>query len=138
MRNITIQEVEHIAARLAREKFSHEQSVPDSVTPFPNILENCLITPLQKSSGGPAYPSLVSKSSIIFYQLIKNKPFEKGNKRIAAAALLVFLHKNGKWLKADIQQFYNFAIWVAQSPAELKEQVLSGIELFIRTHLVSL
>ncbi len=138
MKTVTIEEVEHIAFRLSQVKLSHDEAKPDLGTRFPNILESCLITPFQKSLGKDLYPSLVSKAGILFYQMIKSKPFEKWNKRIAAATMLVFLYKNGKWLKADTQEFYNFTVWVAQSPAMLKEQVLSGIELFIRSHIVNL
>jgi len=31
-----------------------------------------------------------------------------GNKRVAVAALLYFLHKNRKWITVDNQEFYNF------------------------------
>ena len=39
-------------------------------------------------------------------------------------ALFVFLYKNKKWMKVDQQKLYNFAVWVAQSPAKLKDQVM--------------
>ena len=53
-------------------------------------------------------------------------------------ALFVFFYKNDKWLKVDNQELYNFAVWVASSPAQLKDQVIDGIEKFFRTHLVKL
>jgi prophage maintenance system killer protein len=138
MKTITIEEVEHIVFRLVPMKLTYDEAMPDFASRFPNILENCLITPSQQASGKDLYPSLVSKAGTLFYQMIKSKPFEKGNRKIAAMVLLVFLYKNGKWLKADIMEFFDFLEWVAQSPAMLKEQVLSGIELFIRSHLVNL
>jgi len=138
MKTVTIEEVEHIAFKLAQMKLSYDEPMPDFASRFPNILESCLITPSQQASGKALYPSLVSKAGILFYQMIKNKPFEKGNRRIAAAILLVFLYNNDKWLKADTKEFFDFTEWVAQSPAMLKEQVLTGIELFIRSHLVNL
>jgi prophage maintenance system killer protein len=136
MKTLTIPQVEYIASRLAREKlYFDEREVSER---FPHILESCLVTPFQKSSRRLLYPSLVAKAGILFYLMIKNRPFQEGNRRIAVTTLLVFLHKNNKWLKADIGEFYNFTVWVAQSPVELKRQVVSGIELFIRTHLVNL
>ena len=138
MRVITIKEVEYLAFRLAREHFSFNEPIPDFSTRFPNSLESCLVTPFQKFSGKSLYPSLVSKASNLFYLMIKNHPFQNGNKRIAITTLLVFLHENGKWLKIDNQSFYNFTVWVAQSPAELKEEVVIGIEKFIRSHLTNL
>jgi prophage maintenance system killer protein len=50
-----------------------------------------------------------------------------GNKRIAITALLTFLYSNGKWLKADTQELYNFTVWVAMSPSQVKEQVVAAI-----------
>jgi len=138
MQNISIQEVEYIAFRLAQEHLSFNEPIPDFTTRFAGVLESCLGTPFQRFSGKSLYPSMVSRASILFYLMIKNHPFQNGNKRIATTTLLVFLHKNGKWITVDTQKFYNFTVWVAQSPAELKEQVVSGIERFIQTYLTSL
>ena len=138
MRVITIKEVEYLAFRLAKEHLSFNEPIPDFSTRFPNSLESCLVTPFQKFSGRFLYPSLISKASILFYLMIKNHPFQNSNKRIAITTLLVFLHENGKWFKIDNQSFYNFTVWVAQSPAELKEEVVIGIEKFIQSHLVNL
>jgi death-on-curing family protein len=68
--------------------------------------------------------------------MIKNHPFQNGNKRIAITTLLMFLHANGKWLKADSQELYNLTVWVAQSPSEFKEQVVAAMQKFIRGHKV--
>ena len=138
MRVITIKEVEYLAFRLAKEHLSFNEPIPDFSTRFPNSLESCLVTPFQKFSGRFLYPSLISKASILFYLMIKNHPFQNSNKRIAITTLLVFLHENGKWFKIDNQSFYNFTVWVAQSPAEIKEEVVIGIEKFIQSHLVNL
>lgn len=136
MQIITIQEVEYLAFRLAQEHLSFNEPIPDFSSRFPNILESCLLTPFQRFSGKSLYRSLVSKASILFYLLIKNHPFHNGNKRIAITTLFVFLHKNGKWLKVDSQELYNFTVWVTQSPAAFKEQVIQAIEKFIRSNLV--
>ena len=138
MQLITVKEVEYIALRLAKEHLSFNEPIPDFTTRFPHILESCLLTPFQKFSGRSLYPSLISKASMLLYLMIKNHPFQNGNKRIAITTLLVFLHRNGKWLKVDAQSLYNFTVWVAQSPAELKDQVVAGIEKFIKTYLVKL
>ena len=135
---ITVQEVEFLAFRLAREHLSFDEPIPDFSTRFPNALESCLVTPFMKFSGKSLYPSLTAKGSILFYLLIKNHPFQNGNKRIALTTLLVFLHRDGQWLKVDTQELYNFTVWVAQSPAILKDEVVMAIEKFIKTHLVKL
>jgi len=134
VRIITIADVEYLAFRLAKEHLSFDEPIPDFSTRFPNVLESCVLTPFQRFSGKALYPTLVGKASILFYLMIKNHPFQNGNKRIAITTLLAFLFGNGKWLKADTQELYNFTVWVAQSPAQFKEQVVSAIQKFIRDH----
>jgi len=135
VRIITVADVEYLAFRLAKEHLSFDEPIPDFSTRFPNVLESCVVTPFQGFSGKALYPSLVAKASILFYLMIKNHPFQNGNKRIAITTLLTFLIGNGKWLKADSQELYNFTVWVAQSPAEFKDQVVAAIQKFIRGHL---
>jgi death-on-curing protein len=135
VRIITVADVEYLAFRLAQEHLSFGEPIPDFSTRFPNVLESCVVTPFQGFSGKALYPSLVAKASILFYLMIKNHPFQNGNKRIAITTLLTFLIGNGRWLEADSQELYNFTVWVAQSPAEFKDQVVAAIQKFIRGHL---
>lgn len=137
MQPLTVGEVEHIAFSLAQEHLSFNEPIPDFATRFPNILESCLFMPFQKFDGKHLYPTLISRAAMLFYLMIKNHPFQNGNKRIAITTLLLLLNKNGKWIKADIQEFYNFTIWVAQSPANFKQQTVSAAEQFIKKYMVS-
>lgn len=138
MKTITFGEVEYLAYRLAKEKLEFDEPIPDFSTRFPHILESCLIVPFQTFGMQNAYKGLVAKAAILFYLMIKNHPFQNGNKRIAATTLFVFLYKNKKWLKVNNQELYNFAVWVASSPARLKDEVVKGIEKFIAFYLVNL
>jgi len=61
-----------------------------------------------------------------------------GNKRIAITTLMVFLHKNRKWIEIDIQELYNFTVWVAQSPSKLKSQVVQAIEKLLKIHTIDI
>jgi death-on-curing family protein len=135
---ITLNEVEYVAFRLAREHLAFDEPIPDFSTRYSNILESCVLTPFQEFSGKKLYPTLIKRAAILFYLMIKNHPFQNGNKRIALTTVLVFLRDNGKWLKVDIQEFYNITVWVAQSPAAFKKQVVEAIEQFIRGHLTDL
>jgi len=114
------------------------EPIPAFSTRFPNILESCLATPLQGFSGKVLYRGLISKAAILFYLMVKNHPFQNGNKRIAMTALFVLLYKNNKWLKVDNQELYNFATWVAASPARLKDETVKAVEKFIKTCLIIL
>jgi death-on-curing family protein len=138
MKIITVKEIEYIAFSLAQEMLSFNEPIPNFSSRFPNILESCLATPFQTFSGKSLYPTLISKASILFYLMIKNHPFQNGNKRVAMTSLFVFLYKNKKWLKVDTQQLYNFTVWIAQSPSGFKEEVVKAIEKFLKIHLISL
>ena len=138
MRIITVADVEYLAFRLAKEHLFFNEPIPDFSTRFPNALESIVVTPFQRFSGKALYPSIVAKASILFYLMIKNHPFQNGNKRIAITTLLAFLFGNGKWLTADTQELFNLTVWVAMSPAEFKEQVVASIQKFIRNHLTDM
>jgi len=138
MKTITIQEIEYIAFKLTKEKLSFDEPIPDFSTRFPNALESCLATPFQTFAKKSLYPTLISKAAMIFYLLIKNHPFQNGNKRIAMTALFVFLYRNEKWLEVDTQELYNFTVWVAGSPPTVKDETVKAIEKFLKRYLVKL
>ncbi|MFC1589869.1 type II toxin-antitoxin system death-on-curing family toxin [Candidatus Omnitrophota bacterium] len=138
IKTITVKDVEYIAFRLAQEILSFNEPIPDFSTRFPHILESCLVTPFQTFLGKTPYPSLLPKASILFYLMIKNHPFQNGNKRIAMTALFVFLHLNGKWIKVDTQELYNFTVWIAESPSQVKDEAVRATEKFLTRHIVKL
>ena len=138
MKFISIAEIEYLAFNLAKETMDFNEQIPAFSTRFPNILESCLGAPLQGFSGKYLYQGLIAKVAILFYLMVKNHPFQNGNKRIAMTTLFVLLHKNKKWLKVDNQELYNFATWVSAIPARLKNETAKAVEKFIKTYLVDL
>jgi death-on-curing family protein len=137
MKKIDIREVERVAFELAQKAMAYNEPIPDFSSRFPNILESCLAMPFQTFGRKNLYKGLINKGAIIFYLIIKNHPFQNGNKRIAMTTLFYFLHKNGKWLTVDNQELYNFAKWIAESNPKLKDESLKAIEKFIKTYLVN-
>lgn len=135
---VTILDVEYVAHSLARETMSWSEPIPDFSTRYTNALERCIDQPYQTFGGKQLYPGLIKKSSILFYLMIKNHPFQNGNKRIAMATLFYFLYKNKKWIKVDNQELYNFAKWVAESNPKLKKATVDAIETFLTTYILDL
>ena len=80
-------------------------------------------------------PSFIDRAALLFYLMIKDHPFQSGNKRIAMTALFVLLHRNRQWLKVDAQELCNFTVWVAQSPARLKDETVKAIAKFLKIHI---
>ena len=66
-----------------------------------NGLLSALAAPRRSAFGAEAFPTLPEKSGALLYSLIQNHPFWDGNKRIAAAALRLFLERNGARLSTD-------------------------------------
>jgi death-on-curing family protein len=135
---LSIQEIEHIAFSLARELMTFDEPIPDFKTRFPNILESCIYAPFQKFDKKFLYQGLIGKAAILFYLLIKNHPFQNGNKRIAMTALMVFLYKNSKWIKVDQKEFYNFAVWVASSGPKFKDETVMAVIKFLKSYIIDL
>lgn len=133
---ITIAEVEFTAFTLAKELMSWNEPIPDFGTRFPNVLESCLKTPFTQFSRKDMYRGLVEKSSVLFYLMIKNHPFQNGNKRVAIMTLLVFLSNNDKWMRISQNDLYNFAVGIAKSKPASREKVLQNIQNTIKKYLV--
>lgn len=136
MRQLTLEMIHSIAFEMAREMMTWDEPIPEFETRYPNILESCLATPFQTFEKKNLYKGLTEKAAILFYLMIKNHPFTNGNKRIAVTTLLVFLALNGKWIKVSNQELYNFAVWIAESPAPLKDATTDAIKTFIEKNMI--
>ena len=132
---INLKEVEYTAFRLAKELMTFDEPIPDFGTRFPNVLETYIQTPFQ-TYGKPLYRKLTGKAAILFYLMIKNHPFENGNKRLAVMTLLVFLFKNRKWLKVSNNELYRFAVEIAESKPKEKDLYLSKIRMFLEENII--
>lgn len=138
MKKITFAEVEYVAFRWAQMNLTFDEPIPDFSTRFSGALESCLAVPFQKFAGKSPYPTLIAKAAILFYLMIKNHPFQNGNKRIAMMTLFVFLYNNNKWIEVDEKELYNFTVWVAQSPPAVKNATVAAIEAFLTKYLAKI
>jgi death-on-curing protein len=136
VKHLSVIEVEYIAHRLAKELMEYAEPIPPFGTRFPDRLESCLKTPFQTFNKKSLYPTIEGKAAILFYLMIKNHPFQNGNKRVAVITLLYFLHEHGRWLNVDNRDLYLFAKGVAESQAKDKDIILSKIKDFIKKFLI--
>lgn len=138
MNKLSVAEIEEVAFRLAKEKLEWDEPIPDFSLRSAGVLESCVAVPFQKFGGNDLYEGLEKKASVLFYMMVKNHPFQNGNKRIAMTTLLYFLYQNQKWLRVDEVELYNFAKWIAASNAKLKDETIHAATKFIKTYLVEL
>mgnify|MGYP001577385624 CR=1 FL=1 len=132
---LDLPDIELVSHSLAEELMAWNEPIPPFRTRYPERLESCLQTAFQTYGGSDLYPSLIDKASILFYLMVKNHPFQNGNKRVAVTTLLVFLSRNKKWMAVDEQALYNFAVWVAESPPDLKDATMQGVTTFLKKNV---
>lgn len=92
----------------------------------------------QSFGGKELYPSVQEKAANLLYLVTKNHAFSDGNKRIAAAVFLYFLHKNnllflngaGEKLIAD-HTLVAMVVMIASSKPEEKETMVRLVMNFL-------
>ena len=67
-------------------------------------LQSALAQPRMSYGGEELYPSLAEKAGALAYSLVKNHAFVDGNKRLAHAAMEVFLVLNGYEVRAKVEE----------------------------------
>ena len=92
LNTISVVDVEYVAHTLATKTMEWSEPIPDFSTRFEHALERCINAPFQSFGGKQLYPGLIKKASILFYLLIKNHPFQNGNKRIAMTTIFYFFY----------------------------------------------
>jgi death-on-curing protein len=60
-----------------------------------HLLASAVFQPQQSAFIEDAYPTIAEKAATYGFSIAENQPFVDGNKRTAAAAMLVFLDLNG-------------------------------------------
>jgi death on curing protein len=135
IKRINLADVEYVAFKLAQKIMEWNEPIPDFKTRFAYKLESCIETPFQTFERKSLYKGLISKSSILFYLMIKNHPFQNGNKRIAVMTLMLFLIQNDKWLSVSNKSIYEFAREVAKSIPEDRENKIIEINNFIKNNI---
>ncbi len=136
IRYITVGEVRQVAHALAKELLAFNEPIPEFHTRYPQALERCLFAIAQTYNKKELYEGLPKKAAVLFYLMVKNHPFQNGNKRVAVMTLIYFLYMNLKWIKLDNQELYNFAKWVAESNPKVKDATILAIESIINTYMI--
>ena len=86
-------------------------------------LESALALPRQTFGETELYPSILDKAAILCFSLVKNHPFIDGNKRVAHAAMEIFLIWNNMELSAGIDEQEQTMLHLASGRMNHKELV---------------
>lgn len=136
MQPILLWEIQDIVYKLAQYHFHWDEPIPPFETRYSGKLESCLDLPFQTYDGQDLYPTLTDKAAALFYMIIKNHPFQNGNKRVAVLALTLFLFKNAKWITMSRSVLYDLALTVAKSEDSKKDATLRMIKDTLDKNLI--
>jgi death-on-curing protein len=96
-------------------------------------IASAISQPKVSAGGQDAYPSLIDKAAALGYSLIRNHGFLDGNKRIAHAAMEVFLVMNDMEIAASIDAQERFILSLAAG--EISRESLVG---WLRANVVAI
>ncbi|EMG36439.1 death-on-curing family protein [Desulfocurvibacter africanus PCS] len=77
------------------------------------LLESAVMMPMQQFSGRYLHPDLASMAAAYLFHLVQNHSFIDGNKRVAAASMLVFLVSNGVEIPPEPEELEDKTLAVA-------------------------
>ena len=96
-----------------------------------NSLESIVNNVMQEVFGEKMYPSVEEKAAHLLYFVIKNHPFNDGNKRSGAFAFIWFLNDLGYKHRITPETLATLTILIAESPPKDKEKMIGMILLLL-------
>lgn len=119
---------ELIKRREATELFAQEKKSGSFKGIFGNVFQSIF--------GQDAYPTIEDKAAHLIYFIIKNHPFNDGNKRSGAFSFIWFLNKCGYPISVKItpETLTTLTILIAESNPIDKEKIIGVIMLILKIH----
>jgi len=108
------------------EKFGGSRGIRDR-----SLLDSALMRPFQTFEGKLLYPSFIEQSAAIIESIVKNHPFNDGNKRTGYTLMRLHLLNNGLDINATENEKYEFVISIASGQIEFN-QIKAWIEKNIK------
>jgi len=127
MRYLTLAEVLHLHDLLIA-KSGGGEGVRDL-----GAIESSVAQPRATFDGQDLYPTMAAKASALCYSLIQGHGFIDGNKRVAHAALEVFLVLNGLELRADVDE--QERVFLELAAGKMTREAFNG---WVGTHIVEI
>ncbi len=116
MHYLDILDVIYIHDIIVHKKYVYDESVKPASKYNDTQLEDCVKkidacvnNPQRVFLNNELYPTIEEKAGILFLSIIKNHPFENGNKRTAVFSLFLFMALNNCWLKFKHLTLYKLA-----------------------------
>src|SRR4051812_16568264 len=115
MRYLRLDHVLRIHERMI-ERFGGDPGIRDV-----NLVDSAVAQPRASFGGESLYPTLAEKAAALGFSLTKNHGFVDGNKRTAAAAVEMFLLRNGHEIDAPVDEHEAIYLGLAANTATREE-----------------
>jgi len=134
---ITYEECQEIVATMKDDLMSREEASKLFGHEREHGLDQVIGAIYQTFSGDDLYPTIEDKAAHVLYLIIKDHPFNDGNKRIGSFLFVYFLNKSGYLYRADGENKINdnalvvLALLVAESNPKDKELLINLIKQLV-------
>lgn len=108
-------------------RFGGDPSIHDQ-----GLIESAVAQPQMTFGGQDLYPTIEEKAAALAFSLASNHGFKDGNKRVAHAAMSIFLDINGFRVAADIDEHEEVFMRLADHNMS-RQELLTWIRDHIRT-----
>lgn len=134
--NVTAKELAQDIAKLKAELISKKEATAIFASEKnQGSLEGILGNVFQSAFGSDVYSSLEEKAAHLLYFIVKNHPFNDGNKRSGAFAFIWFLQKAKLDFQSKIspQTLATLTILIAESNPKEKDKMIGLVLMFLRS-----
>ncbi len=133
--SVDAKELEQDIAKLKAELITKKEATAIFATEKnKGALEGILGNVFQSAFGFDAYPSLEEKAAHLLYFIVKNHPFNDGNKRSGAFAFIWFLRKSGLQFLDRIspETLASLTILIAESNPKEKDKMVGLVLMLLK------
>jgi hypothetical protein len=133
--SVSAEELEQDIAKLKSELIAKKEATAIFATEKnKGALEGILGNVFQSAFGEDVYPSLEEKAAHLLYFIVKNHPFNDGNKRSGAFAFIWFLRKSGLQFLDRIspETLASLTILIAESNPKEKDKMVGLVLMLLK------
>ncbi len=133
--SVSAKELEQDIAKLKAELIAKKEATAIFATEKnQGALEGILGNVFQSAFGEDVYPSLEEKAAHLIYFIVKNHPFNDGNKRSGAFAFIWFLRKSGLQFLDRIspETLASLTILIAESNPKEKDKMVGLVLMLLK------
>lgn len=137
-KELLLNDVTHVAYALAVKYMQYDQPIAefDLIRHEVDIgkLESAIRAPFQTSGKKYLIPNFYMRAGALFFYLSKAHALVNGNKRLAVTSLMVFMRKNGKWIRMPKEKLLDLSVMIASTDMRHKNNLIDAVGKIIKEY----